>query len=253
MVLPAHISEDRFVRTVLTAVQQNPKLLECNRSTLLAACLKAASDGLLANGVEGAIVSFNTKSGPVAQWMPMLAGILKKVRNSGELASLSAQIVHEKDEFEYWLDNDGEHLRHRPCMEGDAGKIRLTYAIARTKDGGVYIEVMSEKQISAIRDCSRAKDSGPWSGPFADEMRKKSAIRRLSKRLPMSTDLEQVIKSDDDLYEFGSGVADATQPNKTMPSAAPELIPPVVEEPKKSRLSKIVEEQSEVKKEGEPI
>lgn len=248
MVLPAHIPEERFVRTVMTAVQQNTKLLECDRNSLLGACLKAAQDGLLPDSREGAIVSFNTKNGPMAQWLPMVAGILKKVRNSKELISISSKVVYEKDTFEYWIDSHGEHLKHVPYLEGEPGSAVLTYAIARTKDDGIYIEVMTEHQMQAVRDCSRAKDFGPWVGPFADEMRRKTAIRRLSKRLPMSTDLESVVEADDSLYDFG-----AVHPKKEQDT--PELksieSSPAPKTKKKTRLEQLVVDEPKQIKESE--
>jgi hypothetical protein len=75
------------------------------------------------------------------------------------------------------------------------------FAIAKTKDGGVYMEVMGRSQIEQVRNVSRAKDNGPW-GPWYSEMARKTVIRRLSKRLPMSTDLEAVMHRDDELYEL---------------------------------------------------
>jgi hypothetical protein len=44
--------------------------------------VKLAQDGLLPDGREAAVVMFGNK----AQAMPMIAGILKKVRQSGEVA-----------------------------------------------------------------------------------------------------------------------------------------------------------------------
>ena len=73
--LPAHVSVDKFVRVTLTAVQTNPQLLEADRRTLFAAATKAAQMGLLPDGREGAIVTFKGQ----AQWMPMVAGIMKLV------------------------------------------------------------------------------------------------------------------------------------------------------------------------------
>jgi recombination protein RecT len=229
MVLPPQISPEKFMRVVVTACQLNPKLLEATRASLFAGAMKAAQDGLLADGKEAALVPFKNKSGDLlVQYMPMVTGILKKVRNSGELASISAQVVYTKDEFDYWLDESGEHLKHKPSFEGDRGAVRLTYALARTKDNAVYIEVMTEDQVKAVKNVSRAKDSGPWAGAFADEMRKKTAIRRLSKRLPMSTDLEQVVQRDDDMYDL--------DPTEVQPEAPT----------KSSRLSQVVEASSPV-------
>jgi recombination protein RecT len=155
--------------------------------------MKCAQDGLLPDGREAALVTFKD----TVQYMPMVAGILKKVRNSGDLATIGAHVVYENDTFSYTLGDD-ERIDHKPLLVGDRGKPVLTYAIAKTKDGGIYREVMTEAQIQAVRNVSRARDNGPWSGPFADEMRRKTAIRRLSKRLPMSTDADELLRHDDE-------------------------------------------------------
>src|SRR4051812_36312518 len=104
--LPPHIDVKRFVRIVQTAIIKNPALLSCDRRSLYEASMAAAQDGLLPDGREGAIVPYGNK----AQWLPMIAGVLKKIRNSGELVSITAQIVKERDQFRYWVDSDGEHL-----------------------------------------------------------------------------------------------------------------------------------------------
>lgn len=201
MALPPHIPAQKFVRILHTAVSTNNDLLNADRKSLFAACMKSAQDGLLPDGREAALVTFKDKSGAkIVNYMPMVNGILKKVRNSGELSSITAMVVHEKDRFRYWVDADGAHMEHEPVLFGERGHIIGTYALAKTKDGALYIEVMSEEEIKAVRSVSRARDSGPWAGAFADEMRKKSAIKRLSKRLPMSTDLEQTLRADDELY-----------------------------------------------------
>jgi recombination protein RecT len=202
MALPAHISVEKFMRVAQTAIQTNPNLQSANRHSLFSACMKLAQQGLLPDGREAAIVTFKNKQGEnIAQDMPMVAGILKKVRNSGELSSITSQLVYEKDAFKYWVDENGEQIKHEPNMFGDRGKMIGAYALAKTKDGAVYIEIMTVDQINAIKNASRSKDSGPWAGPFATEMIKKSCIRRLSKRLPMSTDLEMAVEADDNLYE----------------------------------------------------
>lgn len=195
MALPAHIKPERFLRVVTTAIQNNSSLLSCDRTSLFSACTRAAQDGLLPDGKEAALVPFNNS----VQYMPMVAGILKKVRNSGELKSIMSLTVYEKDEFDYWIDSKGEHLSHKPLIFGDRGEKLGVYALATTKDGGVYIEVMTAADLKKVRDVSRSKN-GPWK-TWPEEMEKKSAIRRLSKRLPMSTDLEEFMRVNDNMYD----------------------------------------------------
>lgn len=202
-VLPPQIPVEKFARVAITAIQMNPELLAANRKTLFGELMKCATDGLVPDGREAAITTYNTKEdGKVAKYLPMIGGILKKVRNSGELASITAQIIHEKDKFKYWVDADGEHIDHEPNLFDKRGEWIGVYALAKTKDGAVYIEVLTADQVKDVRDVSRAKN-GPWNGPFESEMWKKTAIRRLSKKLPMSTDVEEVIRRDDDLIDFG--------------------------------------------------
>jgi len=202
--LPAHISPEKFTRVAMTAIQTNPKLLQADSRTLYAELMKCASDGLIPDGREAAMLTFRGRDGSpdTAKYLPMVAGILKKVRNSGELSSITSQVVYKEDKFKYHIDADGEHLIHEPNFFSNRGDVLGVYALAKTKDGGVYIEVMTTSEVMAIRNVSRAKDSGPWAGDFALEMFKKSAIKRLSKRLPMSTDLDTTLKRDDDLYQF---------------------------------------------------
>lgn len=194
--LPAQIPVERFVRIVQTAVATNTDLLGVERTSLYAAAMKCAQDGLLPDGREAAIVKY----GNTARYMPMVGGIAKKVRNSGDLKTLNAEVVYENDEYDHWSDEKGEHFTHRRG-KGQRGNPVLTYAYAITKDEALYFEEIDETQMKAIEGCSQASN-GPWKGPFKDEMRRKSAIRRLAKyRLPISSDLDAVLRVDDDMYD----------------------------------------------------
>lgn len=211
--LPPHVTVEKFVRIGLTAVQGTPALVQCDRASVYNELLKCAQDGLLPDGREAALVPFKGK----AKYMPMIGGILKKVRNSGELASITSQVVFQNDKFKYWVDDEGEHLEHEPLVFGERGKALGVYALAKLKDGSVMMEFMTADQVEAVRQISRAQD-GPWSGPFAHEMWRKTVVRRLSKRLPMSTDLEEFIHRDDDLYDLdGKENKEPAKPANTRP------------------------------------
>lgn len=221
MALPPQISAERFQRTVLTAVQKNPKLLQCDRPSLWAACMQAASEGLMPNGIEAAIVPFKDQ----AQFMPMIAGILKKIRNSGDIISICVELVYEGEPFEYYVDSEGKHIKHTPNVFGiSSGTLLGAYAIAISKDGGRYIEVMSAAEIEKVRSVSRSKDSGPWRDWY-EEMVKKTVIRRLSKLLPMSTDVLDLIRGDDETFQL-------EKPEAAPPSTTPKsLIAAITENP----------------------
>ena len=208
--LPPQIPVQKFVRTVVTTVQMNPQLLECDRRSLFATAMKAAQDGLLLDGREAAPVVFRSKNGPMCQYMPMIGGLLKKLRNSGELLSISAYTAHEHDQFEYELGDD-EKIIHKPRLDGPRGLVIAAYAVAKTKDGGIYREVMSVDEIEKIRNVSRAKDSGPWS-QWYEEMARKTVLRRLMKRLPSSADLDSLVEADNETYDLKQAAAPAASP-----------------------------------------
>lgn len=196
LALPEHVTPERFVRVVLTAINSNPDLQKADRESVLGAAMKCAQDGLLPDGREAALVVYGNK----ATYLPMIAGVLAKVRRSGELSTINAHVVYEKDTFTYTL-GDNESIDHQPFLDGPRGKAIAVYAIAHTKDGGIYREVMSVGEVEQVRNVSRAKNNGPWV-QWWGEMARKTVLRRLSKRLPMSTDLQQVFSRDDDHYDL---------------------------------------------------
>lgn len=196
--LPEHISFERFERVVLSAIQMNDYLLSLDRKSLFNACLKCAADGLLPDGKEAAIVPFAGE----AQYMPMVYGIIKKMRNSGELKTIAANIVYEKDDFQYFVDQDGEHFSHKPQMFGDRGKPIGVYSMIKTKDEALYFDVMSQNEVNAVKASSKNKKNSPWDGTFYLQMWIKTSIRRLSKRVPMSAEVERVIQANDDMIDF---------------------------------------------------
>lgn len=217
MALPAHVSVEKFQRVTMTAIQTDPDLLAADRRSLFGAITRAAQDGLLPDKREGALVIFTQKvkgqNGAqdqwikAVQWMPMVAGILKKVRQSGEISGISAHVVYEADDFVHRLGDD-ESIEHNPPALGvDRGKPVGAYAVATLKDGFKIREVMDLRQIEKVRSVSKTGAKfGPWVD-WWDEMARKTVIRRLSKRLPMSTDIESVINDPATDAAFAEGSA----------------------------------------------
>lgn len=217
--LPAHIPVERFKRVVLTAVQNNPELMECDRRSVFNAAIRAAQDGLLPDGREGAMVvrlDRKSQTGKSANWQPMIAGVRKKARNSGEIATWDAHVVHKNDHFQFQL-GDNPQVNHSYDLMVDRGEIVGAYSVAVLKDGSKSFEVMSISDIHKIRDRSdgwkafkaNKIKSTPWSTDEG-EMCRKTVARRHAKVLPMSTDLDDLMRRDDDLYDM-RGAGDAIQ------------------------------------------
>jgi recombination protein RecT len=201
--LPPHIPVARFVRVLQTAIQGNPDLVNrCDRRSLWNAAMKCAQDGLLPDNREAVIIPY----GDQAQYLPMIAGLRKKARNSGEISVWDAHVVHAKDEFEFELGDD-PFIKHRPSLDDDPGPLIAAYSVCTLKDGMRSREVMSAHQIEKVRERSRVKRGGPWATDY-DEMARKTVARRHSKVLPTSVDIDTLLQRDDDLYDL-KGAGDA--------------------------------------------
>ena len=140
--------------------------------------------------------------------------------------------VHENDEFEYWIDETGQHLKHKPVVFGNKGKPLGVYMQVVDKDGNAEVETMDNDQLEAIRKASPSGNGGPWGGPFKSEMEKKSVIRRMSKRMDLDPVVREVIAADDDLFFNNTKdvqgaavtVTDAGQAQVALPESKPATI-----------------------------
>jgi recombination protein RecT len=200
--LPAHITQDKFRQVAATAIGNTPMLRECmesNPAKVLTALTQCASDGLLPNGKQAALVPFRSKGGMDLTYIPMIAGVLQRMRNSGEVESVSARIVYEQDEFEV-VYGDEEKIVHTPCKTGKQGDPIGAYAIIRLTSGEVYREYMTRAEIMQVKNASRAK-GGPWSGPFETEMWRKTVLKRAAKYCPFSDDVAAVLDRDNNFYD----------------------------------------------------
>lgn len=200
---PRGVEARQIVRDVLTAISQNPKLGECDPRTVLGGAMTMAQLGLRIGVLgHGWLMPFrNRKTGRFeAQLVIGYQGLVELSHRSGQIASISARTVHEKDHFsiEYGVD---EKLVHRPAT-GDRGPATGYYAVARLQNGGYSFHYMTRTEAEQYRDrYAMAKDRsgnvvGPWKTEF-DQMAKKSCLRQLSKLMPKNTDLATAVAVDD--------------------------------------------------------
>jgi recombination protein RecT len=225
--LPKHLTPDRMLKVALTAINKTPKLLECTRESLMLSIMQAAELGLECGGAlgEGYLVPYGNQ----CQFIPGYRGLISLARRSGQIISIEAHVVFQKDEFDCGFGLD-PFLKHTPAWEeADPGPLRFVYAVAKLKDGGVQFEVMSRAQIEGIRAKSKAGRSGPWVDHF-DEMARKTVVRRLFKYLPVSVELASAleIQASAEAGDFTGLTIDADQvpPMPTLPDIQGETAQP---------------------------
>jgi recombination protein RecT len=188
IVLPKHIGPDRMLKVALHAIRAVPKLLECTTESLFGAVIQCAQLGLEPNTTLGHayLVPFrNRKANRTdVQMIVGYKGLLDLARRSGQIVSIAAHAVYENDEFDFSYGLT-EVLVHRPAM-ANRGDILAFYAVAQMQGGGHAYEVMSREQVNAIMASTQSRGQyGPWKDHY-EEMGRKTAIRRLSKYLPLS-------------------------------------------------------------------
>lgn len=221
--LPGHITAERFVRTAQTAIALTRNIDKVkNPQSLLAACTKAATDGLILDGREAAlVVDYN---GDV-QYRPMMRGLLKLAYQSGQIKSLVVEPVRANDKFSHEPTNAKKPITHKVDHSKERGDAYAVYAIAELMSGGIVHEVMNVGDVNAIRDRSdayRAFKNGkikstPWATDWA-EMARKTVFRRISKYLPSSTDRDAFHQAAERIDEDYATIDQPTEPGETPPA-----------------------------------
>lgn len=178
----------RFRTVALHAVSSRPELLRCDILTIVEAIREAASLDLEPTGILGEawLIPYKGLVKLRIGWQ----GHLKLIRKSGEVNSVDCQVVYMNDEFAISL-GTSPSIHHVPALK-DRGGYRGAYAWARLKTGDLIIEWLPVEDVEPIKKIAAA-DSLMWT-QFPGEGMRKSAIRRLQKRLPKNKLLEDALK-----------------------------------------------------------
>lgn len=218
--LPSDVSYDAFKNAAVVAVTDNPKILQCDPKSVFRSIRRLAGAGLVPDGREAALVPFKSKVNgqfvDVCQAMPMVYGLIKTIRNSGEVSTIYAEVVYEGEKVEVEI-VEGERVFRHISDDGEpinfmdrGGNVVGAFAVVKMVDGSWDFEPMSYQAIDKRRRASanqkiyrkgeRPKISEEPLGIWADwpeEMAKKTVIRALAKRLPMSgARLKRIMESD---------------------------------------------------------
>jgi len=200
--LPQAMTVDKFQGIVVAAVADNMDLLECDRGSLLKACLSAAELGLSLNKSMGEADILKVWDGRlkknVAQFRPRYKGLMKLAMQSGEVLKIESRLVYENDVFQVEEGLDARIIHAHGLS--NRGEMIGAYCVWKLKNGETQFEVMNKEQILAIRDRSSAKTKdgnivGPWKTDEA-EMWRKTVVRRASKYMPLSTEAQRAVAVD---------------------------------------------------------
>lgn len=219
-VLPKEVSTGRFVTVLKNFLKSNPRSREMlgalaedrlSRASFLQEALRAASDGLVVDSKECSINltkrNAGTREAPqwvqVFQYMPMVQGIIKTIYNTGLASNVSTGVIHANDKYEFDL-GSAPYVKHQPALSGRGERVAAFASVSLKGHEHPVVEIMTAEDIASVQSRSKSKE-GPWKTDTS-EMWRKSALRRLSKRLPRSSEkaamLENVLSAVDDDFDL---------------------------------------------------
>jgi phage RecT family recombinase len=190
-ILPKYIDPERFIGVILLEIRKNPKLLECSKKSFLGALLMCAQTGLLP-GPHGHAYLVPYKG--EVQFQEGYRGLVHLLWKSGHISTIESEVIYQND----YYDTKNGRIEYRKKISGDRGKAIGVYAQATFKDGFSMYVIYSIDEINKVKAASpTGKKAGtPWFD-WEDEMRKKTALRRLAKILPLDDDLKKKIAQDE--------------------------------------------------------
>lgn len=188
---------DRFILASLEYVRRIPKLLDCDRQSLLMAFLQSAQFRFMPVGTSGE--AYIIPYGREAKFQFGYQGIVTLLYRSGKVKSISSNVIFENDIFEYEEGMEAR-LKHVPAFGKPRGEAIGVYTIAEMVGGGKTFKVMDKDAIMAIKNLSKAKATAdsPWNSDKDPEkwMWRKTCLLQHAKLLPKTRELQQAIEID---------------------------------------------------------
>lgn len=201
-VLPSHITIDRLIGVMSYAIKSNPEIMQASQASLISAVIQTVQLGLEPGNLGHCYyVPFNNKKkdGSIIkeiQFILGVRGIIELVNRARMAVILSTECVYEGDKFEY-AQGLNPVLVHIPSTE--RGELLGTYAIAKNLIAQEKLFIyMTKDEIDKVRKSARGADSpySPWN-KWYEEMAKKTVVKRLSKLLPLSVEVQKLVRTDE--------------------------------------------------------
>lgn len=191
-VLPEHLSFRRFARMTVMALYNNPSLRECSPQSIIMAVGEAAQMGLVPDGRQACIVPYRQKGNPRASFQTMYQGELQLAYNTGMYQFVTAEAVHENDEFHFKRGFPNHELVHVPSLQ-KRGKLIGFWAGYRLANGGYdFVYDSFENLMEHGKRYSRSfeKSDSPWQ-TNPEEMCRKTILLKALRLAPKSSEYRE--------------------------------------------------------------
>lgn len=197
------ISVEEFMTNTVNAVRKNPELLKCSTKSLFGAILLSAECGLNFNNPlqHAYLIPYKIKGVYQVQFQIGYQGLIEIMYRNPRVLKIVGIPVYKNDTFDYGYGLE-PYLVHKPLRNGDRGALDCVYAVVKLKDSDEPVfTVVEKKELDAIKDISKAKDSSfsPYNSgtDVHNWMQVKVAIKKISKLIPKTPEIANVINIDD--------------------------------------------------------
>ena len=188
-------SEANFARQAIMKNDHNWKAAVNNPALLRDAIINVASIGLSLNPAT-AYAYLVPRDNAICLDVSY-KGLIKMATDTGSIMWCRADVVYDADEFNY----NGPAMAPTHAADPfskNRGQVVGVYCIAKTCDGDILTEVMTEEELVDIKSKSKSTTGknpqySPWN-TFPNEMRKKCVIKRASKTWPRTDRHERLAK-----------------------------------------------------------
>jgi recombination protein RecT len=192
--LPRHLDADKMIYVALETVRSDSFLRQCEPLSIVQAVLEASQLGLMLGNKLGhayLVPRREKKANNILKCQLLIGyrGFIALAHRTGKVSSIYPAIVHSGDQFSLKL-GTGRQLIHTPVLNpAKRGEWIGAYAVVEFRDGRTDFEWMTRQEIEKVKLCSDSATEAwsPWRR-FEDEMIKKSPIRRMAKRLCLSSE-----------------------------------------------------------------
>lgn len=188
------VQAEALIRFALQEMQTTPKLRECTPQSVYLALLACAVTGLEPGALkqEAFLVPFGRNLGTEnkpqwiqeAKFMAGWRGLQKQAIRAGGVKMIQSAVVYEEDFIDMDL-GTANTLIYKPSFASDRGRARGAFSWAQLTNGFRQIIWVPVDELDKIRAFAEKRAPSPPWRMWTDEMRCKSALRRLAKHLPM--------------------------------------------------------------------
>lgn len=207
-IIPDGLNFDIVKSSIESEFVKNPDLLLCSQRSIIYAIKTVVNVGLVPNSNTGQCYFIPFKNSKLKEKdlnvIIGYRGLVDLMYRSGLVKKIEVKAVFKGDNFDYSFGLNQE-LKHRP--NGNVNKDDLThvYCIIELATGGVLFDVMNRVELTEFRDSSanykyakknKHEEKTIWSIHFV-EMCKKTILRRMSKIVPLSIEVRNIIGFDE--------------------------------------------------------